>query len=79
MSIRRTRQQKIEAELRRDGTALSWEPTKNASKAVTGPATKHKDPVHVKTTAFFLMDMQKTAVSTLIILVMLGITFWLLR
>lgn len=79
MSIRRTRQQKIKAELHRGEGSIRYQSPGAAPTQASSAGSESLGHKKRGIESHFAMDMQKTAVSTLIVLVMLAVTYWFLR
>lgn len=75
MSIRRTRQQKMDTAVRRDESGIRYQPTEQS---VSIPVVPTKIEAHPEQ-KYFMMDLRKTAISTVIILFLLAFAYWTLR
>lgn len=75
MSIRRTRQQKENIALRREETGIRYQPTVAEAKPVAGT----KKGVVDSQQKYFMIDLRKTVLSTIIVLLLLATVYWMLR
>jgi hypothetical protein len=75
MSIRRTRQQKMHSAVRREESAIHYEPAEKVV-AKSQSSASHTTLPEQK---YFLMDLQKTALSTVVIIILLAFAFYVLR
>lgn len=75
MSIRRTRQQKENIAVRREETGIRYQPTVAEAKPNAGV----KKVVIDLQQKHFMMDLRKTAISTIVVLLLLAFVYWMLR
>ncbi len=79
MAIRRTRQDKVNTQVRREETLIHYQVPSSRQERSDAPPTKKESPaISQENSRFFVQDMKKSLGATIIVMLLLAFAVWFL-